>query len=36
MIEVYYTVMCKNDLSLEVTLKALLENEKVMRAIKGE
>ncbi len=36
LIEVYYTVMCKNDVSLEITLKALLENEKVMRAIKGE
>ncbi|MCF6207427.1 MAG: hypothetical protein L3J47_11140 [Sulfurovum sp.] len=36
MIEVYYTVMCKNDVSIEVTLKEILENEKVMRAIKGE
>ena len=36
MIEVYYTVMCKNDVALEVSLKELLENEKVMRAIKGE
>ena len=36
MIEVYYTVMCKNDVSLEITLKTLLENEKIMRTIKGE
>ncbi len=36
MIEVYYTVMCKNDVSLEITLKALLENEKVQKAIKAE
>ncbi len=36
MIEVYYTVMCKNDVSLEITLNALLENEKVQKAIKAE
>ena len=36
MIEVDYTVMCKNDVALEVSLKALLENEKVARAIKAE
>ena len=36
MIEVYYTVMCKNDVSREVPLSELLANEKVMRAIKGE
>jgi hypothetical protein len=36
MIEVYYTVMCKNDVSLEIPLSKILENEKVIRAIKGE
>jgi len=36
MVEVDYTVMCKNDISLEITLSKLLENEKVMRAIKTE
>ena len=36
MIEVDYTVMCKNDVSIEVSLKEILENEKVLRAIKGE
>lgn len=34
--EVYYTVMCKNDLSLEISLDALLANEKVVKAIKSE
>ena len=36
LIEVDYTVMCKNDVSLEVSLKEILSNEKIMRAIKGE
>lgn len=36
MIKVSYTVMCKNDVSLEVTLKEILANEKVMKAIKSE
>ncbi|MCB4743510.1 MAG: hypothetical protein LGB07_03140 [Sulfurovum sp.] len=36
LIEVSYTVMCENDVALEITLKTLLENEKVMRVIKGE
>jgi hypothetical protein len=34
--EVDYTVMCKNDVALEVSLAQLLQNEKVVRAIKGE
>jgi len=36
MIQVSYTVMCKNDVSKEVSLKDLLLNEKVMKAIKSE
>jgi len=36
MIEVSYTVMCKNDVSKELALKDILENEKVMKAIKSE
>ena len=36
MIQVSYTVMCKNDLSKEVNLSDLLANEKVMKAIKSE
>ena len=36
MIKVSYTVMCKNDVSKEVSLTELLENEKVMKAIKSE
>jgi len=36
MIKVNYTVMCKNDVSKEVALKEILENEKVMKAIKSE
>ena len=35
-IEVSYTVMCKNDVRIEVALSELLTNEKVLRAIKGE
>jgi hypothetical protein len=34
--EVDYTVMCRNDVAVEVTLEALLKNEKIIRAIKGE
>ena len=36
MIKVYYTIMYKNDVSKEVSLHALLSNEKVMKAIKSE
>jgi len=36
MIKVSYTVMCKNDVYIELELRALLENEKVLKAIKGE
>jgi len=36
MIQVRYTVMCKNDVSKEVSLNDLLKNEKVMKAIKSE
>jgi len=36
MIQVSYTVMCKNDVSKEVSLNDLLKNEKVMKAIKSE
>jgi len=35
-IEVNYTVMCKNDVRIEVSLNELLANEKVLRTIKGE
>jgi len=36
MIKVSYTIMCKNDVHIELELKQLLENEKVLKAIKGE
>ncbi|MDQ7046994.1 MAG: hypothetical protein Q9M39_05025 [Sulfurovum sp.] len=36
MIKVSYTVMCKNDVSKEISLAALLSNEKVEKAIKSE
>lgn len=36
LINVSYTVMCKNDVSKEVALSVLLSNEKVMKAIKSE
>lgn len=36
MIKVSYTVMCKNDVSKEVSLNDLLTNEKVLKAIKSE
>lgn len=36
MIEVSYTIMCKNDVNQEVSLETLLANEKMQRAIKSE
>jgi len=36
MIKVSYTVMCKNDVSIALSLNALLSNEKVAKAIKSE
>ena len=36
MIKVSYTVMCRNDVSKEVSLNDLLSNEKVIKAIKSE
>jgi len=36
MINVSYTVMCRNDVSKELSLNDLLKNEKVMKAIKSE
>jgi len=36
MIKVSYTVMCRNDVSTEVSLNDLLSNEKVIKAIKSE
>ena len=36
LIEVSYTVMCKNDVGTEVKLSELLANEKVAKAIKSE
>jgi hypothetical protein len=36
LIKVSYTVMCKNDVSKELTLADILANEKVMKAIKSE
>jgi len=36
MIKLSYTVMCRNDVSKEVSLNDLLNNEKVMKAIKSE
>ena len=36
MIKVSYTVMCKNDVYMELDLKQLLENEKVLKVIKSE
>ncbi len=36
MIKVTYTTICKNDISKEITLKQLLSNEKVQKAIKSE
>lgn len=36
MIQVSYTVMCKNDINKEISLSEVLNNEKVAKAIKGE
>jgi len=36
MLKVSYTVMCRNDVSKEVSLNTLLTNEKIMKAIKSE
>ena len=36
MIKVSYTVMCKNDVNVEVSLSEILANEKVEKAIKSE
>ena len=36
MINVMYTVMCKNDVSKSLSLTAIFSNEKVVRAIKSE
>jgi len=36
MIKVSYTVMCKNDVNVALTLNDLLTNEKVAKAIKSE
>jgi len=36
LIEVSYTVMCKNDVSIEIRLSELLGNEKVAKIIKSE
>lgn len=35
-VEVFFKVLCDNDFSKEITLKALLESEKVLKAIKSE
>jgi len=36
MIKVSYTIMCKNDVSREISLSDLFANEKVEKAIKSE
>jgi len=36
MIKVTYTVLCENDVSMEVSMEKLLANEKVLKAIKSE
>lgn len=36
MIRVSYTIMCKNDVSIDITLGQLLQNEKISKAIKSE
>ncbi len=36
MMKVTYTVLCENDVYKEIELQALLENEKVSKAIKSE
>ena len=35
-IQVSYTVMCKNDVSKEISLSQLLQSEKIAKAIKSE
>ncbi len=35
MVKVFYTVMCKNDVSKEVSLSTLLANEKLVITIRG-
>ncbi|RLA69205.1 MAG: hypothetical protein DRG09_06345 [Epsilonproteobacteria bacterium] len=36
MINVSYTIMCKNDVSKELSLAEILANEKVIKSIKSE
>ncbi|MCF6245004.1 MAG: hypothetical protein L3J43_08195 [Sulfurovum sp.] len=36
MIKVSYTIMCKKDVNIELSLSKLLQNEKVAKAIKSE
>jgi len=36
MIKVSYTIMCKNDVTIELTLTQLLKNDKIVKAIKSE
>jgi len=36
MLKVSYTVMCKNDVSQEISLTEMLANEKVIKSIKSE
>jgi len=36
LIRVSYTVMCKNDVQKEISLTEILNNEKIIRAIKSE
>jgi len=36
MIKVSYTIMCKNDVNIELTLHKILSNEKIAKAIKSE
>jgi len=35
-ITVTYKILCENDFNYELTIKALLENEKIAKAIKSE
>jgi len=36
LIKVSYTTMCKNDVNIDIDLQQILENEKVIKAIKSE
>ena len=36
MITVSYTIMCKNDVTIELELTQLLKNDKIVKAIKSE